>query len=193
MSSSSSRPSGMQPLRHAAYQEWLGLEMDGDLAPAAAGLLERHLESCAECRVIRRALGRLAAELDAERQEARLGFVAEVTADLPPAAWQVRRPSGWLPAVALSLLLLGVAALLGLAVEAAASGAPPTLLELARASLGDRLALALGSWRALALALGRLMAGSKLALLASAVAVLALDLLLVRLWLSARRRRGGGA
>ena len=183
----------MQPLRHADYLEWLGLETYGELEPAVTARLERHLESCAECRATRAALARAAAQIEAEQVAVRPGFADEVAATLPPAVWETRRPSGWSWAGTLLVLLLaGAAGLVAVLPGLTPTTAATTVLDPVVAALRDRAALALGSWRGLEMALERLTGGSAVGMAALAAAVLALDLLLVGLCLAGRRRRTRG-
>lgn len=181
----------MRPLNHADYLEWLGLEMDGELGPGVAGRLERHLESCGECRAIRQALGRLEQALSGERVAARAGFADEVLAVLPATGWPARGPARWLVPLALLLVLGGAALLFLMASATVAKGPPEPSIELVTGSLRDRAGLLAAGWRGAAMTLRQLIHESAAGAAGVVAAVLGLDLLLLRLCLGLRRRRPG--
>jgi anti-sigma factor RsiW len=132
-------------------REWL-LADGGELEPAAAARLERHLAACPECRAERAGLAALDALVSRCRLAVRPDFRDQVMAALPVVGWEARHPRTWTFPAAVIFLLAGVAtALLG-------SGAAP--LDPSAASGWDALVAVAGLFHAAVLAGSGLLAAS---------------------------------
>jgi hypothetical protein len=181
--------------RHAVYEEWLELELDGRLAPAERERLAAHAAECPRCGAARRGQERLGALLQEARVAVEPGFRARVLAALPAAGWEARHPRTWrLPLAAFALLGGLAAVLLGVSsahVEPGGSvlGAVLALGGLARAAVLAGAGLLGASWKGVGLAVSELL-GSPLNVAALGLLVLCLDLLVVSL---VRRRRSAAA
>ncbi len=177
--------------RHRDYQDLLQMQADGELSRLEAQRLDRHLACCAGCREERRELARLDELLTAASLRVRPGFRDEVIAALPNAAWESRHPASWAAGVALVLLLGGGAFALTSGAGVAAwplAEISVAVIDLFRSSLLAGAGLLDASWRGLGLALGRLLDGSLVNLVAFGVFVLGVDALFLRLLLKTRRR-----
>jgi predicted anti-sigma-YlaC factor YlaD len=182
-----------QEPNHSTYQEWLHLELDGELDGREKSMLARHVATCSRCRQERRELGVLERALGESRLQVHRDFRDKVMTELPAAGWETRSPKTWVAALAVVLLLaLGAAALIGSASEqmqpalplAAASLA---IVELLRSSVLAGAGLLSASWKGLGLAFQELLGGSIWNTVAFGVLVLGLDVLLVRLVVRHRR------
>ena len=173
------------------YQDWLDLELDGELPAVRGEALARHLADCPACRREREELVRLRATLAEARVAVRPGFADEVMAALPAAGWEARSPRSWRLALALFALLGGAAAALaGVSAAQLHPGIPflaavGAVVDLAGAAALAGAGLLGASWSGLGLAIGEVFAGSKGTLIAFAGLVAGLDLLL---FLLLRRR-----
>lgn len=182
----------MDSLDHTTYEEWLDLEVAGELGGAERARLETHLAECPRCRHERRVLGRLDFLLSEGRLPVREGFRDQVMASLPPAGWEGRSARAWrLPAAVLALLLVVAAVLVALSPTAGAPHAPflsavGAAMDLVASAAVAGAGLLGASWKGVGLVMGAALSGSRGALAALALLVLCLDLLLVTL---VRRRR----
>ncbi|MEM9555145.1 MAG: hypothetical protein AAGC60_12895 [Acidobacteriota bacterium] len=162
--------------------------LDGDeLSADERSLLDAALADDASLRREREHLESLHAALAADTVQVRAGFSEQVVAALPTPAWHPRARRGdaaWrLPLAALLACALGAALLLvGLPTG---DGLGATLADFAQSTLLAGAGLLGASWRGLGYGLRELFAASSGTLIATAVAVLCLDLL----FLSLLRRR----
>ena len=170
------------PQEHRTYQEWLYLEIDGELSSAERSELARHLEGCGECRAERRAVARLERELVAARIEVDPALERDVLSNLPAAGWEARSPKAWKWAVACVVLLAASAVVAGRGAETAApvAGTVAAVADLFATTAVAGAGLLSASWQGLGLALGELFGGSKLTLGVFTLFVLGLDVLFVR-------------
>lgn len=180
----------IQMVDHETYQQWLDLDLAGELGEAERARLERHLEDCADCRAERSSLEVLDELLAAERIPVREGFRTEVMASLPAAGWEARQPAAWRwPLAACTALLVAAVALLGLTGGVPAgsfSGALGAVAALFSKGALAGAGLLAASWKGVGLitaeALGEIPGG----LIALAVLVVCCNLLLFSL---VRRRK----
>ncbi|MEO8274663.1 MAG: zf-HC2 domain-containing protein [Thermoanaerobaculia bacterium] len=180
---------------------WNGLDAHDDgetlLTPAESSALQEHLAGCAECRSEGESLRALHESLRASIVSPREGFAREVMRALPPAPWEARALVVWRWPFALLLTLGGVAAVLlgGAAAELEPhAGSLDAFLALARLLQSAALAGAglLGaSWRGLGSGLAEWIAVSKLHLAGAGVALVALNVLFLRLLRPAARASAG--
>lgn len=178
------------------YQEWLHLEMDGQLTALERQRLEAWTAEDAERQAERRRLRRLEGLLASSRVEAPAGLRMAVMEKLPAAGWESRHPRSW----AVGLLLLAVlgsvaAAFAGLAAGRLEPGSPLLsalggVAGLVAASLTAGAGLLTASWQGVGLAVSGLLHGRPLNWIAFVVLVVGVDLLLLRLM---RRRRAPAA
>ncbi len=179
-----------ETMEHSTYEEWLDLELDGELAEPQRVRLTEHLETCARCREDRALLGGLHRELEAPQAQVREGFAEQVVASLPPAAWETRRPKAWRLPLAAALGLLALFALVLSLGTSEGLGALP----MAVAAVSDLFATALvagagllaATWKGTGLVVERTLAGSTGGFVAFAILVVSLNLLLYSLL---RRRK----
>jgi predicted anti-sigma-YlaC factor YlaD len=177
--------------RHRDHRDLLQQRLDGELGALEPGRLERQLAGCEACRRELAELEQLASMLAAARIPVRPGFRGEVLAGLPAAAWESRHPASWAAGAALALVLGGAAFALTTGAGLASSPLAAAFLavvDLFRSSLLAGAGLLNASWRGVGLALGRLVDGSLVNLIAFGVVVLGLDLFFLRLLLRTRRR-----
>lgn len=171
----------------ATSQEWIDLDLEGELPAAERRELAAHLAGCAECGKVRAEGAALLASLAGDRLAVRPGFRDAVMQALPAAGWEARHPRAWALPLALFALVGGAAAaLFGIsAARLGASGALPgaagALIDLLVSSLLAGSGLAAASWRGLGAALGDLLASAPSRFVALAVLTLALHWLLLRL------------
>lgn len=170
-----------ETMEHSAYQQWLDLELEGELAESEQVQLARHLESCAQCREERELLSGLHRELQARRVPVREGFTEQVTASLPTAPWEERRAKAWrLPLVAAAALLAVSTLILGLG--ATEAGALPTALgavsDLFATAIVAGAGLLAATWKGTGLVVERTLADSTGGFVALTVLVVGLNVLL---------------
>jgi anti-sigma factor RsiW len=177
----------MVGLDHDMMQQWLNLEMDGELLPDQKRRLEAHLESCAECRTERESLLRLRRLLEADRVEVHPDFRAQVVAALPAAGWEARTPRAWrLPAALLLGLLASAVALVSTTTSPLPSGfsvlaALGVVFELFQVSVLAGAGLLAASWKGLGLAVAEVLASSVVTKVTFVVAVVGVNALLISL------------
>jgi hypothetical protein len=178
--------------RRETARLWLDLEADGELAAAEAAGLEAALRELPELAGERRELGRLHEALAASRIAVREGFRDEVMRRLPAAAWEPVGRQRWSVAVvAASLLVVLSGVLLSLGggpSMASGVGVLGALGELFRATALAGAGLLGASWRGLGLALQVTLESSPLTIALFGAAVVALNVLFLRLLRRGRRR-----
>ena len=185
----------MSGQNHERFEEWLEMELDGELPAREAALLTQHLESCPDCARERSALARVATALEEGRIPVRPDFKSAVMAALPAAGWEARHPRTWRFPLAACFLLAtfgGAAAVLssaGLGRGSSMIGAFFAIGGLLQAGALAGAGLLAATWKGFGLAIGEI-ASSPLRLGLFAFAVLALDLLLIAL---VRRRRAAAS
>lgn len=182
-----------QQPNHSTYQEWLHLELDGELDGREKSMLARHVATCSQCRQERRELAVLEEALGNSRLVVHRDFRDKVMAELPAAGWETRSPRTWVAAlVVVALLALAAAALIGSASEQIQPALPLAaaflaIVELLRSSALAGAGLLTASWKGLGLAFQELLGGSIWNTAAFGVLVLGLNVLLVRLVLRHKR------
>lgn len=177
-----------QPDRRNELQDWLHLDLDARLGDEERSLLRAALRDDAALAQEQRELSRLDAMLTASRLPVGAELTQQVMTALPAAGWEARHPRRWGFAAGLLLVLGSISAgLVGMGSARLQDGGS---FLAALAAVGDMFqstALAgaglLGaSWKGLGLALGDLLAGSLISLLALGVLVLCLNFLFFTLW-----------
>lgn len=179
-----------ETIEHSTYEQWLDLELEGELAEPERAELAEHLGACARCREERELLTALHGELETARISAREGFTDQVMASLPAAAWEARRRRAWRLPLAAALGLLALSALVLGFGGAQGMGALPTAV----AAVSDLFATAVvagagllaATWKGTGLVVERTLADSTGGFVAFTVLVVSLNLLLYSLL---RRRR----
>ena len=153
----------------------------------------RSASSCLECRVIRRELLVFNSVLDEIKIDAHPDLARRVLENLPPAAWEMRRPASWRVAAIAFLGLFGAAYALTFQSEPLGEALPWIGTLAAMAELFGSAALAgagllAASWSGVGLALGEILSRSTMGLVAFGVFVLGIDCLFLRyLWRLSRR------
>lgn len=182
-----------QSKEHLEFLELAYLEADGELSPRQARALDDHALECAECRAVRGEMLELRSILAREAIEAHPDLARRVMDDLPPAAWEMRRPKSWRVAAAAALLLLGGAYALNLGGESPGEALPwiaslMAMVELFRSAALAGAGLLAASWSSVGLALGEALARSPAGFVGFGLFVLGVDLLFLRyLWRLHRR------
>jgi len=182
-----------QPKRHADYLELVYLEIDGELSQRETRELNEHASSCLECRAIRREMPFLNSVLDEIKIDAHPDFARRVVENLPPAAWEMRRPSSWRVAAIAFLGLFGAAYALTFQSESLGEALPwigtlAAMAELFRSAALAGAGLLAASWSGVGLALGEILSRSTMGIVAFGVFVLGIDCLFLRyLWRLSRR------
>ena len=182
-----------QPKRHADFLELVYLEIDGELSQREIRALNDHASSCLECRVIRREMLVFNSVRDEIKIDAHPDLARRVLENLPPAAWEMRRPASWRVAAIAFLGLFGAAYALTFQSEPLGEALPWIGTLAAMAELFGSAALAgagllAASWSGVGLALGEILSRSTMGLVAFGVFVLGIDCLFLRyLWRLSRR------
>lgn len=182
-----------QPKRHADLLELVYLEIDGELSQRETRALNDHASSCLECRVIRREMLVFNSVLDEIKIDAHPDLARRVLENLPPAAWEMRRPASWRVAAIAFLGLFGAAYALTFQSEPLGEALPWIGTLAAMAELFGSAALAgagllAASWSGVGLVLGEILSRSTMGLVAFGVFVLGIDCLFLRyLWRLSRR------
>lgn len=182
-----------QPKRHADFLELVYLEIDGELSQREIRALNDHASSCLECRVIRREMLVFNSVLDEIKIDAHPDLARRVLENLPPAAWEMRRPASWRVAAIAFLGLFGAAYALTFQSEPLGEALPWIGTLAAMAELFGSAALAgagllAASWSGVGLVLGEILSRSTMGLVAFGVFVLGIDCLFLRyLWRLSRR------
>jgi anti-sigma factor RsiW len=183
----------MTTANHETVQEWLQLQLDGELPTLYRHQLATHLEDCAACRRQAERLETLERTLADTRVPVVEGFEQRVMDGLPGAAWETRRPQAWIAAMATLALLLGGAvslvAISGISRDLGLLGTFASMLE--RTVLAGT-GLLTASWRGLGLALADLWSTSPLSGIVLGLLVVALNLVLWR-GVRGRTKRGAAA
>lgn len=179
--------------RHGDLVELVYLEIDGELQPGERRALDEHVSRCEDCRRIRAQMPVLSSALDDVKVEAHPELARRVLENLPPTAWEMRRPRSWRFAMAAFVVLLGAS--LALTYESPPLGeALPWIGTLA--AIGDMFrsatlagaGLLAASWSGVGLALGEVLSRSTFGYVVFGLFVLGLDFLLARyLWRLSRR------
>lgn len=182
----------MKKRDHDVYREWVYLGPEGPRGLAERSELSRHLEGCGECRALARELAAMDGLLEASRVEVDPGMKDRVLRNLPPAAWESRRPASWGVAAALLALLgggsIGVAALSGgLRGASPLAGAVLGLFDMLQSAALTGAGLLTASWQGVGLAIQESLGGSPASLVAFGVVVLGLDVLFLRFLTRASR------
>jgi len=180
---------------HTTFQEWLDLELAGELDAPRRERLQIHLASCPQCREERGALEALDALLAASRVPVRAGFESQVLTALPVAGWEARSLRAWrLPLVLLAVLVMFTAGLVGISSaqlrpDASFVGALAAVADLLGTALLAGTGLLAASWKGIGLVTTEALSRTSGGMLGFTVVVICLDLLL----LSLLRRRPAAA
>lgn len=178
------------------YQEWLHLEMDGQLSALERQRLDAWTAEDGERQAERRRLARLDGLLASSRLEVPADFKTAVLERLPAAGWESSHPRSWTVALLLMALLGSLAAAFAGLAAGRLEPASPVLSALGAvaglvgASLTAGAGLLTASWEGLGLAVSGLLEGRPLNWVAFVALVVGVDLLLLRLL---RRRRAPAA
>lgn len=183
----------MDTLDHTTFQEWLDLELEGELEASRRERLQAHLVSCSTCREEQRTLEALNGLLIESRVRARPDFQAQVLASLPVAGWEARSLRAWqLPLALLAVLAVVVAGLLGvssaqLRPDASFLGALAAVADLFGTALLAGGGLLAASWKGIGLVTAEALSRTDGGQVVFTVLVVSLDLLLLSLlrWRSA--------
>lgn len=183
-----------QPKQHAHYLELAYLETDGELTPGQLRELTEHASGCSECLEIRNEVTSLSAVLDEIRTDAHPDLARRVLDNLPPAAWEMRRPASWRAAAIAFVGLLVAAYALTSQSEPLGEALPwigtlAAMVELFRSAALAGAGLLAASWSGVGLALGEVLSRSPLGFATFAVLVLGVDCLFLRyLWRLSHRK-----
>jgi anti-sigma factor RsiW len=182
-----------QPTRHADYLELVYLEIDGELTRSETLELDSHASRCPECRAIRGEMSSLNSVLDEIKIEAHPRLARQVLDNLPPAAWEMRRPASWRVAAAAFVGLLAAASALTFQSEPLGEALPwigtlTAMAELFRSAALAGAGLLTASWSGVGLALGEILSRSRVGFVVFGVFVLGVDCLFLRyLWRQSNR------
>lgn len=186
-----------QSKQHLEYLELAFLERDGELSASETRALIDHASRCAECQAVRRGLPALDSALSRAAIEVHPDLARRVMDNLPPAAWEMRRPASWRVAAAAVIGLLAAAYALNLG-DSPGAGLPwiatlSAMAELFRSTALAGAGLLAASWTGAGLALGATLARSSLGLVTFGLFVLGVDCLFLRyLWRLNRREALAG-